>query len=149
MLNEFENKNDGYDSILRAYLNQLVVQISRLYKENMESIKDNLFKFAELAVFIEQNYIKTITIKELSLKIGFSERHFSRIFTSIYGYSPMEYIMKLRLKLACVLLRNPDHNITEVAVKCGFEDSNYFTRQFKKYYGITPSQYKGTGLWTL
>jgi len=108
--------------------------------------KDKLFKFAELAVFIEQNYNKTITINELSQKIGLSERHFSRIFRSIYGNSPMDYIMKLRLKYSCILLRSRDFNITDAAIKCGFEDSNYFTRQFKKYYGVTPSQYKRGGI---
>jgi len=142
MLYEFKNKREGYDSILRAYLNQLIVQLSRVYKENMKAGKDTLFRFAELAAFIELNFNKKITVNELSQKIGFSERHFSRIFISIYDTSPMEYIMRLRLKQSCILLKNRDLNITDVAVKCGFEDSNYFTRQFKKYYKVTPTLYR-------
>jgi AraC-like DNA-binding protein len=142
MLHEFQNRKEGYDSILRAYLNQLIVQLSRVYKEKMVNVQDNLFKFAELAAFIEQNYNKNLTVSELSQRLGFSERHFSRIFTSVYGTSPIEYVMKLRLDHSRELLKNKKLNITDVAIHCGFEDSNYFTRQFKKYYGITPSQFK-------
>ena len=140
MLEEFHNKEEGWEYILRSYFNELIVHLSRMYNRSIDSAKLNLYKFAELAVFIEQNFNKCITISQLAQSMGFSERHFNRIFTNLYHCSPMEHIIMLRLKYSCKLLKEDNLSITDIAVKCGFNDSNYFSRQFKKHYGVTPSE---------
>lgn len=130
--------------MLKSYFNELIVYLSRTYNENQEVETNRLYPLAEVAAYIEQNFQEKFSLKELSYIAGFSERHFSRIFMNIYNTSPIDYIIKRRLKHACQLLNEMTFNITVVANKCGFEDTNYFTRQFKKCYGITPSQYKNS-----
>lgn len=130
--------------MLKSYFNELIVYLSRTYNENQEVETNRLYPLAEVAAYIEQNFQEKFSLKELSYITGFSERHFSRIFMNIYNTSPIDYIIKRRLKHACQLLNEMTFNITVVANKCGFEDTNYFTRQFKKCYGITPSQYKNS-----
>ncbi|MBQ4165586.1 MAG: helix-turn-helix transcriptional regulator, partial [Oscillospiraceae bacterium] len=54
--------------------------------------------------------------------------------------------MGIRIRRACSLLRENTLSITEVALRCGFSDSNYFSRAFRKCCGMTPSQYRSGGL---
>lgn len=57
------------------------------------------------------------------------------------GVSPVEYLTRLRLKMAAPLFMMPE-NITSIAFRVGFEDSNYFARQFRKYAGLTPTEFR-------
>jgi AraC-like DNA-binding protein len=56
----------------------------------------------------------------------------------------VEYHIRLKIRRACRLLKQTDLNITEIAFRSGFEDSNYFARQFRKIMGVSPSLYRKT-----
>ncbi len=71
-----------------------------------------------------------------------SVRHFTRIFRDTYQTSPGNYINNLKMQHACMLLTKTTLNISEVAFQSGFSDSNYFTRQFKKLFQVTPKEYR-------
>jgi len=58
------------------------------------------------------------------------------------GDSPIDYLIRLRILQAANLLRKEELNITEVAYRVGFQDSNYFARQFHRIMGTTPSIYR-------
>ena len=74
--------------------------------------------------------------------MGMSLYQFRQRLTSVAGEKPQDFITILRMKRAQHLLDNhPELNITEIAVLCAYNDTPNFTRAFKKYYGITPSQY--------
>ena len=103
---------------------------------------EKLINIGQAVAYIENNFRKPLQLKELAEKASLSPRHFSRIFKNNYNTSPIEYIIQLRIKHACKLLQTTQMNITKIAMDCGFSDSNYFTRQFKKMKGITPSQYR-------
>jgi AraC-like DNA-binding protein len=92
--------------------------------------------------FIERKYTKSITIDMLSTMSCMSKRNFIRVFKHNYGTTPIDYIMKLRFKKACELLKISSNTISHIALECGFEDSNYFSRQFKKYIGYTPTKWR-------
>ena len=77
--------------------------------------------------------------------MGFSVRHFSRLFVDAYGVPPQKYILLLRLERARELLSSPDMSVTEIALSCGFSDCNYFIRIFKKYYSMTPMAVRKLG----
>jgi AraC-like DNA-binding protein len=73
-----------------------------------------------------------------------SPEHFSRIFKRETGFNFSEYLNLLRLKRAETLLRQLNTApITQIAQSCGFNDSNYFSVQFKKLYGISPKKFQG------
>ena len=71
-----------------------------------------------------------------------SRSNLMRVFRAATGQSPIEYLLRLRIQKAMALLRNTDLTITEIAMEVGFNDSNYFTRQFKRVQGSSPTRFR-------
>ena len=65
-----------------------------------------------------------------------------RVFRKATGQTPIEYLVRLRIQKSTELLRNTDFSITEIALQVGFNDSNYFTRQFRNSLGESPRSYR-------
>ena len=75
-------------------------------------------------------------------QMGMSLYQFRQRLTTVTGEKPQDFIASLRMKRAQHLLENhPELNITEVAMLCAYKDTPNFTRAFKKYFGVTPTQY--------
>lgn len=91
--------------------------------------------------FIEQNYQKSITLEQLAHVSNLSAKYFCRYFRNILQRTPIDYLNYYRVEQACFLLEENKLSITEVAYACGYNDSSYFVRCFKKHKGITPNQY--------
>ena len=102
----------------------------------------DLPSYKEEIFHIQEHYQETISIKELAEQMNMSPRNFSRIFHKTCGLSPVNYIIKLRIDHACELLQNSSLTVSQVAYACGFQDSNYFTRQFKGISGFSPRDYR-------
>ena len=64
------------------------------------------------------------------------------VFRKVTGYSPIDYLLHVRLAKAAELLLKSELSIFEIASECGFTDSNYFSRQFRKYYNSSPRDYR-------
>jgi AraC-like DNA-binding protein len=71
-----------------------------------------------------------------------SESTLMRTFQRVMKRSPIDHVIRVRVSRACDLLRQPEARITEVAFETGFQDSNYFARQFKKIAGVTPREFR-------
>ncbi|WP_308635116.1 helix-turn-helix transcriptional regulator [Paenibacillus silvisoli] len=80
--------------------------------------------------------------KELAALAGVSESHFYRLFHSLHGQSPANFIDRVRINRACELLREPGANVTAVALDLGYKTSQHFATVFKKYIGMPPSQWR-------
>lgn len=95
---------------------------------------------------MESNYRSQLTLDELARRAGMSRSQFVRVFRRSCGTSPVDYLIDLRLDAARRLMIKSDKNISEIALDCGFSDSNYFSRQFRKRLGVTPKAYRaGSG----
>ena len=93
-------------------------------------------------VYIDQNLSSALDLDAVAQAAGFSSFHFHRIFTALTGENPQNFINRLRLERAAnLLVKSPSLSITEVAFSTGFSSSSAFARSFKKYYGITASDY--------
>jgi len=93
--------------------------------------------------YIESNLENPMTLEELALVANFSKFHFNRIFQSIVGETPFQFILRIRLEKAATLIQsNKNESITEIAYKCGFSDISIFSRNFKNYFSISASQYR-------
>ena len=94
------------------------------------------------------NYIKSenkksdITIDDVATHAGFSTDYFNRIFFAHTGFNIMEYVRFSRLKKAARLLRGTNNDILDIALDCGYEAHESFSRAFKNQYGISPSEYR-------
>ena len=146
MIEEYLTQQMGYTTLLHGKFLELAVILSRNYNISDISEKDKALNITKPISYIESNFTSSISIDDLAKQACMSTRHFIRIFTETYQTTPLKYINILRLQYACTLLKTTNKTITEIALDCGFNDSNYFSKQFKSMYFCTPQQFRKKGL---
>ena len=92
--------------------------------------------------YMEENFSQELSTQLLAERFGYSAAHFCRKFKETTWLSPMNYLRIYRLEEAAKRLRSGTGNVSNVALACGFPDPNYFTRCFKKHFGIPPTRYE-------
>ena len=92
--------------------------------------------------YIRERLSDRLTMQELVNTACMSQASFYRYFKREMGMSPIEFVVKERVKFAKTLLKNQRIQINQVCYEAGFENCNYFIRAFKKIEGITPKQYQ-------
>ncbi len=142
LLAEYRAGEAGWRSLLQAGFTSLLVTLSRWMGEPQGLGTGNLRTISEAVAYMESHFFEQLSMNLLADRAHLSIRHFGRIFTSNYGMPPMEYLQRLRLRQACSLLRRSSLTITHIAQECGYRDGNLFSRHFRAYYGITPTQYR-------
>lgn len=95
--------------------------------------------------FIRENYSQQLTLEEIARAVFISPYYLSHLFKQIEGISVIEYLTKVRIEKAKILLSNPNYNIYEISEKIGYKEPSYFTRVFRHKEGRTPSQYRKLG----
>jgi AraC family transcriptional regulator len=92
---------------------------------------------------IERNMERAFTLDELASVANFSKFHFSRIFWAMTGETPFEFLNRIRMeKAASLLVMNPKETISEIASVCGFANLPVFSRNFKMYFKMSPTQWR-------
>ena len=116
---------------------------SEIYKETYLRERKPPQNLATIKQYIDQNFTSPeLRISTLASKYQTSETYFRREFKKYYGESPIEYIKRRRIEMACHLLRTELYTITDVASRSGFESISYFSLEFKRYMGFSPSEYR-------
>ncbi len=90
---------------------------------------------------IFENYYIPLTNRELSILCGISEVYFRKIFTDIFGISPINYIHKIRIEKAKELFKGDFGKISDVATSVGYNNIYHFSKMFKIHTGVSPSEY--------
>ncbi len=142
MLAEWKNERTGSDLILLAKALEIFVFISREYSRNKNPMAYSLCRLGELISLLENRYTETWNIRRISKIASMAPSTLLPVFKKVTGYSPIDYLLQVRLSKAADLLLRTELPISEVSQKCGFRDSNYFSRQFKKRYNISPRDYR-------
>ncbi len=115
---------------------------SILDKEQSVSGKNKIDKRVyKILNFINESYDRQISLEDAADKVGLSPAHVSRLLVSETGISFTEHLSKKRIEKACQELTEGVLSIKEISSLCGYPDSNYFSRAFKKLMGVTPSEY--------
>lgn len=92
--------------------------------------------------YIEQNYDAAISIDDIAGSAGVSVSTCLRLFRTVLGTTPVQYLIRHRLERAAEKLKLTDgRTISEIACSCGFSDASYFNRCFRREYGMTPSEF--------
>ena len=105
-------------------------------KENQRAVSDSL-------MYIEAHLSENLDFNELALKYGYSANYFRKIFRDITGFSPVQYVNRLRISAACQMMQEEHVPASDAAAAVGIYDMNYFVRMFKKIMGITPGKING------
>lgn len=92
--------------------------------------------------YINANYKKDISAGDVAGILGYSDVYFSKLFKQLFSDNFINYLTKIRIENAKVLLKDVSFNIREVGESVGYSDSNYFTKVFKRSEGISPSEYR-------
>lgn len=98
-------------------------------------------RFLDVLSYIDGHFTEPLTAATLSARFGYTESYFCRRFKGVTGLSPGRYICIRRLEEAKRLMEDGMTVVNAVAAACGFTDSDYFARCFKKTYGCTPTCY--------
>lgn len=136
---EYTSDHPGRKTMVLSLVRQLAVLLSRLY--DCPAKPREIAGIADAAAFMEAHFNENISVSDAAERSHYSQRHFIRLFTSVYGVTPQKYLLNVRLRHASALLRDSSLSVTETALRCGFSDSNYFSRIFRKYTGSSPSDF--------
>lgn len=117
-------------------------------KGNEEEDKDESEADAELNTadlilsYIEENYGGELSVQKMAEKFAYSEVYFCRLFKQHFGESFISYLTEYRIRKAIELLESTNLSVKDIGKKVGYEDSNYFTKVFRRVKNISPSEYK-------
>ena len=131
-------------SNLEVYLGfqRLLLLMVKAYNEPKTKPSETLYRIGKVLSYLEGNYEKSVELGDLCQMANMSQSTFMRQFRNATRLSPIQYLLRLRIKKGKELLSSTSSGIPEIAAQVGFEDSNYFTRQFKKFTGVSPSAFR-------
>jgi transcriptional regulator GlxA family with amidase domain len=95
--------------------------------------------------FIWENYTRKISLEEIAGVSGLSAPYFSTIFREEMGENLSNYLNRLRVEKAAIMLITTNMSINKIAVSCGFNDQSWFSKIFKTTLGLTPGKYREQG----
>ncbi len=142
MVKECGNRPVGYEASLFAYLLGLMIFLSREYAKIKTPNGRALLRLGELIGQLERHYARRWRLADLAAAAHMSESSLLATFKEATGQSPIDYLIRLRIQRAAELLRHGSQSISEVAFSVGFDDSNYFSRQFRKTMQTSPREYR-------
>lgn len=122
----------------------LLQLITLLTADSCPDCPDGSDHIYSVAGYICEHYKETTDIDRLASMTHLSRSRFSHLFTELIGYSPYHYLQRIRMDKARDMLLLSSLSISDVAENVGFSDPLYFSRIFKKYYGLSPQIYRKT-----
>lgn len=148
VVNCYERREFLWNSLCYSYLLQMYVRLGqfnmtrelRLHDAKSQRIDPEIVDSARL--YIDQNYMRDITLNDVSAFTGFSRCYFSRIFKQQLGQSFSEYLRNKRITMAEELLIHSRQPIQEIAMSAGFGSVATFNRVFRDSKNCTPSRYR-------
>lgn len=140
--NELWNPKPGYKFMAMTDLRRIVGYLSRCYSEISNKNVHSLITISKAIKHMEKNFTEKLSIPELASIASVSESTLLRAFKKNTDMSPNAYFIQLKIQYACEKLRQTNATISEIAFDTGYNDSNYFTRQFHQQMGKTPGEYR-------
>ncbi|MCH3918881.1 MAG: AraC family transcriptional regulator [Spirochaetia bacterium] len=148
LIREYGTKDFGYELAVKSSIYKLIVLLLRTHVEKILSPEEfsaktrNLRRFEPVLQHIDTHYTGKITIAELAAIVHMTVYHFCRMFKQLTGKTMTDYLNGLRLEKSTDYLAERDLNITEIALECGFDSVNYYSRLFRRYYHVSPTEFR-------
>ena len=136
----------AFDYLLKPWKEERLCELINTSIENVRSMQktDSIVHSQKDVIkdYIDRNYKKDISAKDVAGILGYSDVYFSKVFKQLFDDNFINYLTKIRIDRAKVLLKDVSFNIKEVGKSVGYADSNYFTKVFKRSIGMSPSEYR-------
>lgn len=142
IIRELQLQRENYEDMIRLFLRHIFLTINRYIKEGKQTKNDTINDIERAVHYFNENYSKPISIEEYASEHLMSVNWFIHNFKNVIKVPPMQYIVSLRIAAAKGYLENSGKNITEIANTVGYDNALYFSRLFRKYTGVTPSEYR-------
>ena len=151
---EYSEKRDGYRDIIRLKLAELLINLVRQGRDDRSAlfphrpaagtvdISVSARKIDDILTYIRENFAESLSLDDLAARLGFSSSYFSRYFRNKTGVCLFEYINKLRIRQACLLLKKSSATVLEIALTVGYNNVSFFNRYFRKVVGMPPLEYR-------
>ena len=139
------NHPSGWQQMMKCLLTQMLVFYSRLdvYARRAEKRSDSYLGHTySVLKYLEENYSKKITSKDISEATGLSADYIAKQFKRELSMTPTEYLRRYRIAKSMELLRTTDMPIADIARNVGIEELSVFSRLFKQFAGESPSNYR-------
>ena len=136
----------AFDYLLKPWKEERLCELINTAIENVRSMQktDSIVHSQKDVIkdYIDRNYKKDISAKDVAGILGYSDVYFSKVFKQLFDDNFINYLTKIRIDRAKLLLKDISFNIKEVGKSVGYADSNYFTKVFKRSVGMSPSEYR-------
>lgn len=151
MLAETQVQQSGQYFMIKAYLVQMLLLIVRQISGEKKQEKSGYvfesrskaYVVKRIIAYMNENYASHISLDQIAKNMYLSSVYISKIFKEETGESPIKYLIQIRMEKAREILEDEDcGSIRDVSMAVGYEDVYYFSKLFKKYYGMAPAYYK-------
>lgn len=140
---ELDNSTGGDGLMVQLQLSQLLIRIGRLAEEVIHSVPYSADQYVKQSVeYIHHHYDCDIQVKEIAAAVSLHPGYLHRIFKAGMGCTMMDYLMRLRMEKARMLLEQTDIPVIDICSYVGVNSRQYFSTLFKRYTGVTPKAYR-------
>ena len=147
---QMREKKAGYELAVQRNIGHIFAFLSLRFAElpKAEATRiqiNNQIRLQKMLAYIYENYADVVTLEDIAKAADISRSEAGRCFHAYMGCSPVDALIQYRLQMARRLLSERTQTLQQISCACGFNSVNYFSRQFKKKYGFSPSQGAGMG----
>lgn len=103
-------------------------------------------RISDAIKYIDENINEALTVEVIAERFAFSPYYFHRLFTAIVGQSMIAYVRSRRVAYACKMLNQTEKRVLEIALECGFDSAQSFSRTFKAVTGMSPVEYRNSNI---
>ncbi len=108
------------------------------------SLRDEkkVVKLKIILKYMREHFSEEISLEDMASIAGFSCKYFCKFFKEATGTTPVNYLMSYRVERAARMLLGSDLSVTQISLACGFNDLSYFIKTFKRFRGVSPTEYR-------
>jgi AraC-like DNA-binding protein len=139
---EFLNQEIGYSARINQSIDELFILIARQLTRQNNSRRDFPKAFLKLEQSLRENLSHHWTVEEMAALVGLGITAFTQKVKNYTGFSPLNYLINIRISESIKLLKKHDVHVTDIALDVGFYSSQHFATTFKKLTGYTPSEFR-------
>lgn len=139
---ELQEQEIGFETRVNHLIDNLLILLARQLTKQNNAQRDFPNAFMKLEQELRSNLSHQWTVEEMGALVGLGTTAFTEKVKNYTGFSPLNYLINIRISEAIRLLKGTDINLTDVALDTGFYSSQHFSTTFKKLTGYTPSQFR-------